>query len=1175
MRQRLFLGFLAFFLVNVSNAQPGNSTMNVEIARMQFHAKQVIPPSPEAAALGQYGNVPVSLFTGTPNISVPLVELKGNRLSLPVTLSYNSSGFKPEDLATWTGLGWSLNAGGVVTRSAQGNADISGSYFTSGPSPLLTPLPSNEVDKQTYFGEIRDKLKETEPDMYYYNFMGKSGKFLIQPNGNIFKKEKNLIEIITSGTLNNDFIITIVDDDGMRYEFMELEKTKIIPTDDQDGPTMQGMQDFTSAWYLTRAVTADGTEELLFEYYTSEHYHVTNSNPLSNKSVAYFVTNDGSLYWETSTQDSDPTYIQPPNIQIKRKYLKEAKLKRNGVLVGSVVFESEVNQRQDLGTQNFNGERLLKRIKLYENGSGSPVLVKHMELGYGYFGANQSATQGHKRLKLKTVQEISLNSTAPNKPPYDISYKDENATMPPRYTSSLDHWGYFNNQTNIFAGSPSLIPNVPVDASQTHYSLQVFQNPRGEGANREPNEAAASMTMIEKIVYPTGGFTTFTFEEHEGKIWNTSGGYTTTGGLRIQEITDYFSTNQKATVRSFEYLKNGNPSGLFKANPTYETYSTFINYSGCNTLVDTRYTMTISANSVFGLGSVQGSHVGYEQVTEYQKDLVSGTPLGKTVYEYEIISFQEVDDDLGNGNLKSQKIYGPANKLLQETVNSYQPVLGNYILHRKLKPRQEQDSRKAVCNTTTGHAYFDPVTCGSSQAGCLPGTPAAIHTQYFNDDHFINEQQSLLMEQTVKQYDEISNNYLTTTKEFTYNNPLHSYPTLIEETNSTGDKIFSSVKYVADYTNGCGGFPSPGTISSNILEMFFVNMKSLPVEKLQYREDNNGNNRRYINGQLTNYRLGNPVNIYFLQAQPLVTSVTASSICGSNFTMNSNYRLAATMSYTSDFNLQEESKTNDIVTSYFWGYNKRYPVAKVVGKTHAQALGSGILQTVLDNPGSEIALQTELNKLRSLANAFVTTYTYKPQIGVSSATDPRGRKTFYEYDGLNRLILVRDHDNKILKKICYNYHGQTENCTSVDPCTGQPTTADWQNTGTATCILENGNNTGYQSQPQVDMNPCSSTYGNPRTISVYNPTACPPPSNCNSGNCTGVDKKCVNGVCETGVLKIISTRRVRMFGDPDENGNIPVWWQYYCTSAYCFSDGTTSGANEYPTLGFCTVEICQ
>src|SRR5258706_15772099 len=77
--------------------------------------KTFTPPSPNATSLGKYGEVPVSYYTGIPNISVPLYSIKSRDLELPISLNYHAGGIRVEELASWVGLGWTLNAGGVIT----------------------------------------------------------------------------------------------------------------------------------------------------------------------------------------------------------------------------------------------------------------------------------------------------------------------------------------------------------------------------------------------------------------------------------------------------------------------------------------------------------------------------------------------------------------------------------------------------------------------------------------------------------------------------------------------------------------------------------------------------------------------------------------------------------------------------------------------------------------------------------------------------------------------------------------------------------------------------------------------------------------------------------------------------------------------------------------------------
>lgn len=85
----------------------------------------IIPPSPNASSLGKYLETPVSYATGIPSISVPLYEIREGNISLPINLSYHAGGIKVEEVASWVGLGWDLNAGGVIYRTMQGLPDDS------------------------------------------------------------------------------------------------------------------------------------------------------------------------------------------------------------------------------------------------------------------------------------------------------------------------------------------------------------------------------------------------------------------------------------------------------------------------------------------------------------------------------------------------------------------------------------------------------------------------------------------------------------------------------------------------------------------------------------------------------------------------------------------------------------------------------------------------------------------------------------------------------------------------------------------------------------------------------------------------------------------------------------------------------------------------------------------
>ena len=124
--------------------------------------------------------------------------------------------------------------------------------------------------------------------------------------------------------------------------------------------------------------------------------------------------------------------------------------------------------------------------------------------------------------------------------------------------------------------------------------------------------------------------------------------------------------------------------------------------------------------------------------------------------------------------------------------------------------------------------------------------------------------------------------------------------------------------------------------------------------------------------------------------------------------------------------------------SIYWAYNSQYPVVKaenvsydslIVAISAALPTGySGLDELHLDIEGPEdIRFKNFNDNLRDhplLNKGTITTYTYLPLLGVTSQTDPNGLTTYYEYDGLGRLIKVLDNDRNVLQEYKYNYANQ-------------------------------------------------------------------------------------------------------------------------------------------------------
>jgi hypothetical protein len=209
-------------------------------------AQEVIQPGADAMELARLANTPVNYYTGTPSINIPLTQIGGNELNVPVNLSYNASGHRIQDIASSVGLGWNLSAGGLITRVVRGLPDDATGGF-------CTPSPT-----------------DTEPDLYYFVLPGRSGKFFMKfGKGHTIPWQDIDIKV---GICGYNSVWEITDENGVNYKFGVNSAEKETTSSTRQGVTSS----FISTWFLSEINSPNKTEKIQFSYNTNSSTTTTN-----------------------------------------------------------------------------------------------------------------------------------------------------------------------------------------------------------------------------------------------------------------------------------------------------------------------------------------------------------------------------------------------------------------------------------------------------------------------------------------------------------------------------------------------------------------------------------------------------------------------------------------------------------------------------------------------------------------------------------------------------------------------------------------------------------------------------------------------------------------------------------------------------------------------------------
>ena len=1124
--------------INVATAQD-------ETAELPQSVAQVVPPSPNAAALGKYGDIPVSYYSGLPTITVPLYEIKTRDLSIPLTLSYHASGIRVDEEASWVGLGWVLNGGGAITRTVVNHDDFDPAfnYFGEELPPFLegsVPVDYYQLGCQARFQKFDTNSKtyqtqevdfskyvrvgvdnyELEPDQYSFNFLGQSGKFILDRDYQAILANQEKIEFTPS---EDGRTWRVRGADGTVYEFEEYESY----TDYRISRPVY------TAWYLTKVISTTGKT-------VTFHYNKDNSftRPIGSvyeehyfNGITGVVTGQGGSPRNTCTRG--PLF----NITEQKAYTNVT-LSYIDHDNGRVVFDYD-NNRVDL-----EGGKRLTSVQIYKkdiSGEVATAPFKQYDLTYDYFlglgddditKTNGTSDRLAKRLKLVSVQEKSPSS---DKGAHVFRYNEKGGVnnLPCKASFARDHWGYYNGARD----NQTLIPAFEGEVIHVTEDVEVIQL---AGANREPSPLHVQAFSLKSIQYPTGGissfeydshdfdvansvvndkswvplrastkeaFTTLTYDKEQGdrictKVLDLRQGYTPDGTtLRVELSTAFVFSNTyqafadaggaaNADKMYFElYYPNGVRVGRVDLSlADCEDDSKACTYKSTYTLVPGKYIWKASIDPK--LEEVEFITATYSwrdelRPSQSEDDLpitgglrintiinrdgsgLSPNEVRKFVYHYQADKDSNGTDEVySHGRRMARPIYYRYNTLSDEVSLSPAPASITYRCWWFIRSASSSVPLNGTAggsvvgydevsvlygrNGEYGKSIFryenHPDVVNNYQLGRMPGLP-----------NLVSNRNGLLLKQTDYEFKNegyrkvrsVVNTYAEATepekeaqtiyaihREFVEGKHtlagcgvrLYMYPALRSEwirLTSTKETL---------YNLGVTA-PSARTTTSHTYEDIPQHYQRTSTTLIDSENQQRTTEYKYAADLNESLLLDNHMHSQVLtQTTKVADATTRKSVMVyqqqdgrilpftfKNYPTGNQEEVKTDYQYDDRGNVVQIQKEYDLPVTYIWGYGQTLPVAKVVGETYDNVVSTINLAALQNYNGDQ--LRTELSKIKdAYSQARVSIYTYDPLLGITSATDPNGLTTYYEYDSLGRLSHVKDHEQQRLQSYQYQYH---------------------------------------------------------------------------------------------------------------------------------------------------------
>ena len=942
-------------------------------------------PSAEAWNMAKYGEVQPSLYTGTVSVSIPLYHYQDADFNLPISLNYASNGCTPNVRPGMLGPDWTLSGGGCVTREIRGipdNRDIGGYHGFHDVYDRKFEMDSvkvvwynNEIPRFAsclYVTGNTIPYYDAEPDIFHFSAPGLNGSFHLGYDGKIYILTSNVnrselkVEVVTeSYYMEMDYFkeFKVTTGDGYVYIFLGTnDQTGNNTEEGQTTPSTLSTPDTTAReilkWNLSMIEAPNGRT-------VSYHYR----RQAVMKSLRPYT------YKSSTTNAFAGMIVSNPNmptnaLEYRRGSLLE-KIDVDGQTIVTFDYMTGVSEKQQLtgatAVLDTNNVRL-SRMKVW---SGNKV-IKTCSMSYTDTGDSDSG--------IRFLDSVFVEGEGT----YSMTYINP-TQYPALGVTSIDHWGYYNGKGG----------NNYLDVTDFNYQTkdEVFK------ANncRIPDPQYARVGMLQRLTYPTGGYTVFTYEPHrytsaivrasatvfEPILRQMNTDYEC-GGLRISRIQHYDKDDEELSFKEYQYVspnENGVGSGILVYMPRYRAaYSLSYNYYGLNNQLETG--VLLSNN----LTKVSDTHIEYSNVLEENPDGSCTEYVFNTSQDYPDIirrfggmDYQGTDASFQVNNKLDMDLINKA--IMQGT--SMQAVRG------KIKSKNDYDSNGRIVREETTIYKTDSI---------------------YHPDVYIRQYEHLLATMnipaefigridpsgvTTTTYYGNSNRSLTTNKNYIYNE--HCQVSSISETGSCGECVVQAFDYVTDS-------------QKDVVEaaMLAANVIAYPTAE-----------RTYVDSLLSS-----EVVYYFCHPDSTKARLFRVGEKHERDLVTNTWHITK-YSYDKNGNILEVINPDGRKTCYLWGYRGMYPVAVIEGCGLQELKNITGFSAIEDGPfvgGLPASVEATL---RSSApqGSEVTTYEYEPLVGLAKATGPDGRKIEYSYNNAGKLMGVYDNAMRLRE----SYYYSTEN----------------------------------------------------------------------------------------------------------------------------------------------------